>query len=106
MMLGTSAGEGELAQALGRVLHSENAHFQYVWDRASRAQRVVLEALARDPGQPPFATAYRRAHNLPAASTVQRSLDTMVQEELVERAGAGYRIAEPFLAEWIARGDL
>jgi DNA-binding IclR family transcriptional regulator len=65
MMLGASAGEGELAQALGR-----------------------------------------RAHNLPAASTVQRSLDTMVQEELVERAEAGYRIAEPFLAEWIARGDL
>ena len=103
---GGSAGDAELAQALARVLHSENAHFQYVWDRASRGQRVVLEALARDPRRPPFATAYRRAHNLPANSTVQRSLETLVQEELVERDGAGYRIAEPFLAEWILRGDL
>lgn len=102
---GAAAGEAELAQALARVLHSENAHFQYVWDSASRAQRVVMEALARDPRQPPFATAYRRAHNLPANSTVQRSLETLVQEELVERDGAGYRIAEPFLAEWIVRGD-
>ena len=103
---GAVAGDPELAQALARVLHSENAHFQYVWGSASRAQRVVLEALARDPGRPPFATAYRRAHNLPANSTVQRSLETLVQEELVERDGSGYRIAEPFLAEWIRRGDL
>jgi uncharacterized protein len=103
---GAAAGEEELAQALARVLRSENAHFQFVWDSASRAQRVVLEALARDPGRPPFATAYRRTHNLPASSTVQRSLDALVQEELVERAGGGYRIAEPFLAEWILRDDL
>ncbi len=103
---GAAAGDAELAQALARVLHSENAHFQSVWGRASRAQRVVMEALARDPGRPPFATAYRRTHNLPANSTVQRALDTLVQEELVERDGVGYRIAEPFLAEWILRGDL
>jgi uncharacterized protein len=103
---GATAGDAGLAQAMGRVLHSENAHFQYIWDSASRAQRVVLEALAHDPGQPPFASAYRRAHNLPANSTVQRALDALVQEELVERDGAGYRIAEPFLAEWIRREDL
>ncbi len=103
---GSSAGEAELERALARVLQSENAHFQHIWETASRVQRVVLEALARDPGRPPFAATYRREHNLPGASTVQRSLDSLAAEELIERAAAGYRIAEPFLAEWIVRGGL
>jgi hypothetical protein len=43
-------------------------------------------------------------HGLPGGSSVQRALDALVDEELVvrERAGA-YRIAEPFLPEWILR---
>jgi hypothetical protein len=48
---------------------------------------------------------YRRAHNLPATSTVQRALEALVDDELVTRFAEGYRIAEPFLAEWIVTGD-
>lgn len=98
---GGSAGTPQLEEALTRVLRSENAHFDNVWDRAPRAQRLVLEALARDPGRPPFATAYRREHHLPAASSVQRAIADLVDDELAEPAEEGYRIAEPFLAEWI-----
>jgi uncharacterized protein len=99
------AGEAQLAEALSRVLHSENAHFLRIWEDAARAQRQVLEALARDPGQPPMSAAYRRTHSLPGTSTVQRALETLVHDELVERSGSGYRIAEPFLAEWILRAE-
>lgn len=95
-----------LQRALGRVLHSENAHFLRIWEGASRAQRVTLEALARDPGRPPFAAAYRRSHNLPPSSTIQRALEALVHDELVQRDGTGYRIAEPFLTEWILRQDV
>ena len=99
------AGEAQLAEALSRVLHSENAHFLRIWEDAARAQRQVLEALARDPGQPPMSAAYRRTHSLPGTSTVQRALETLVHDELVERSGSGYRIAEPFLPEWILRAE-
>ncbi len=58
------------------------------------------------PARPPFSAAYRHRHNLPGSSTVQRSLETLARDELIERDGEGYRIAEPFLAEWIARGDV
>ncbi len=98
---GATAEPAQLAEALARVLRSENAHFDRIWDRAPRAQRLVLEALARDPGHPPYAAAYRRVHGLPATSTVQKALDTLVADELAEPMKNGYRIAEPFLAEWI-----
>jgi hypothetical protein len=103
---GSIAGAVRLEAALGRVLRSENAHFDHIWERASRAQRLVLEALARAPGQPPMGASYRRAHDLPGPSTIQRALEALTADELIERHAAGYRIAEPFLAEWIVRNHV
>jgi hypothetical protein len=96
------AGEEELAGALDAVLRSENAHFQTRWEQASAAQKLVLQALADEPGRP-LTSAYRARHQLPSASTVQTALDVLTQRELVAREGRGsYRIAEPFLTDWIA----
>ena len=103
---GRRADRARLEEALARVLRSENAHFSRIWERASKAQRIVLEALARDPGVPPLAAAYRSRHNLPGTSTVQRALEALTEDELVQRSDDGYRIAEPFLAEWIQRNDV
>jgi hypothetical protein len=101
-----TAGLDQVQDGLRQVLRSENAHFSRVWDRASRGQRLALEALARDPGRQTFSAAYRREHNLPAASTLQKAIDALLEDELVERAGQGFRVAEPFLAEWIVASDL
>jgi hypothetical protein len=101
-----TAGIEQVDQGLRQVLRSENAHFSRVWDRASRAQRQALEALATDPGQQTFSSAYRREHNLPATPTLQKAIDALLDDELVERASPGFRIAEPFLAEWIVTGEL
>ena len=100
---GAATADG-LEAAMARVLRSENAYFTHVWEGASRAQRVVLQALAADPPDAATSDEYRRRHGLPAPSSVQRALDALVTDELVARDGPGtYRIAEPFLAEWIRR---
>jgi hypothetical protein len=103
---GGSAGPDEVQQGLRQVLRSENAHFTRIWERASRAQRLTLEALARDPDQQTYSAAYRRAHNLPSVPTLQKAIDTLEDDELVERSGQGFRLAEPFLAEWVVSSDL
>jgi len=93
---------GGVEAALARVLRSENAHFTLVWDRASRVQRVVLGALAREPAESITASSYRARHGLPTSSSVQTALEALVEDELVAKIRRGeYRIAEPFLAEWI-----
>ena len=99
-----AAGQNELEAAIDRVLQSENAHFTLIWDRASRVQRATLQALAAEPLVAATSREFRRRHGLPGGSSVQRALDALVAEELVIREGAGsYRIAEPFLPEWILR---
>jgi hypothetical protein len=98
------AGPAAGARAPARVLRSENAHFSLVWERASQVQRLVLQALAAEPASALLGAEYRRRHDLPGASSVQRAAEALVAEELVRRLGSGeYRIMEPFLAEWLRR---
>jgi uncharacterized protein len=95
---------GSLDRALDAVLRSENAHFGLLWERASAAQRLVLEALAADQPGRPLSTDYQRRHALPSVATVQTALRALARDGVVARIGRGeYAIAEPFLAEWIAR---
>jgi uncharacterized protein len=99
----TIGDSAALEAALSNVLRSENAHFARIWEKASRVQRLMLQALAEEPGRP-LAGAYRHRHGLPAPSSVQKALQVLEADELVVRDHAvGHRIMEPFLAEWIRR---
>ena len=102
---GGEASAGEYDVALVKLLRSEHAHFGLIWEKAARAQRLVLQALAAEPGRP-LGGEYRRRHGLPGASSVQRALEALVKDEVVARDGSGeYRTAEPFLAEWLQRSE-
>ncbi len=102
---GAIASIDAFEDGLDRVLRSENAHFSRIWEKASRGQRTTLLALSKDPLRP-IDDAYRRTHKLPAPSTVQKALETLVEDELVAKERPGdYRIAEPFLDEWIRRNE-
>jgi uncharacterized protein len=101
----STAGDEQYDTALEKLLRAEHAHFGLVWEKAARAQRLVLHALSREPGRP-LASEYRRRHGLPGPSSVQRALQALVKDELVAREESGeYRIAEPFLAEWLRREE-
>jgi hypothetical protein len=99
---GRRAGIAEYERALADVLRAEHAHFELIWDQASTAQRLTLQALAERPGRP-LSGDYRRRHKLPGASTVQRALQALTRNELVTRSDGEHRIAEPFLADWLRR---
>ena len=96
-----AATVADVDAAIAALLRAEDAHFTLVWEQAARAQRQLLAALAREQPARPLTGDYRREHDLPSAATVQKALAALEQRELIARTDAGYRIAEPFLAEWI-----
>ena len=101
---GLAAHADDVETALKGVLRAENSHFETLWEDAPRVQRRVMAALALEPTASPYSEVYRRAHDLPAPSTVQTAIGALVKKELVGRTDDGIlRIAEPFLAEWIQR---
>ena len=65
-----------------------------------------LQALAAEQPGRPLSGDYQRRHSLPVTATVQTALGALVAAEVISRLGRGeYVIAEPFLAEWIARNE-
>ncbi|HEU0249449.1 MAG TPA: ATP-binding protein [Solirubrobacteraceae bacterium] len=101
---GTEARTQQVQEAIVRVLNSEHAHFSLVWESASTHQRLLLRALAVEPGRPLTAD-YRRRHSLPGASSVQRALGALDRAELVGRRGSEAWINEPFLAQWLVLNE-
>jgi len=98
---GFTASVSDLDDALRAVLRSENARFTLIWENSTRPQKLLLEALAREPGRP-FSNPYRIRHDLPPSSGVQRALRPLLDGELVRKEQDGlYDLAEPFLREWI-----
>jgi uncharacterized protein len=102
--VGKPADPSTVDTALEATLRSEHSHFILVWDAASGAQKRVLQALAQEQPGRPLSSDYQRRHSLPTTPTVQTALNALERGELVKRLGRGeYRIAEPFLTEWIQR---
>jgi uncharacterized protein len=97
---GTAATPARLDAALAAVLRAEYSHFSLLWEEAAKAQRVILQALARQPGHP-LEKAYRDRHGLPSAATVQKALGALERREVVAGERGAYRIVEPFLADWL-----
>jgi uncharacterized protein len=96
--------ESTLERALDATLRSEHSHFSLLWDGISGAQKRVLQALAEEQPGRPLSSDYQRRHSLPATPTVQTAVSALERAELVRKVARGqYRIAEPFLTEWVQR---
>lgn len=101
---GATATDEHVVEAIAKVLNSEHAHFSLVWQDAPAQQRLLLRALAEEPGHP-ISAEYRRRHALPGASSVQRALEALEKAELVGRDKGEAWISEPFLAQWVLLDD-
>jgi uncharacterized protein len=98
---GFTASSSDLEAALEVVVRAENAHFTLLWEKISRAQRLVLQALAAEPGRVQ-SSRYRERFGLPGASTVQRAIESLAADELVAKGPDGtHEIVEPFLKQWV-----
>jgi hypothetical protein len=97
---GGTADDERLESALSRLLVSEHTHFSDLWDRATGNQRILLSALADEPGRPQTRD-YQTRHSLRGSSTTQKTVNALVQQEQVTKHDGFVSISEPFLADWI-----
>ena len=86
------------------MLRAEHAHFSSVWDHASAQQRLLLQALAAEPGRA-LTTDYRRRHDLPPATTVQSAVTALERQELVPTSAATSGSANPSSRSGSARAS-
>jgi hypothetical protein len=101
---GARATPERLEVALAAVLQTEHSHFSLLWENASAVQKLVLQALAREPGRP-YRNDYRSRHQLPATASVQKALGALEKREVIAGERGDYRIFEPFLTQWLRRQE-
>lgn len=97
-----TASTERLEAALVAVLRAEHARFSLLWEELATVQRLLLQALAKESGHP-YTKAYRDRHGLPSAASVQTALGALERREVINGERGEYRIAEPFLPEWLNR---
>ena len=97
---GETADDERLERALSKLLISEHTHFSDLWDRATGNQQDPLSALAEEPGRPQTRD-YPTRHGLRGSSTTQKTVNALIQQELVTKHDGFVVISEPFLADWI-----
>jgi hypothetical protein len=101
---GHYAHVADVDSALDHVLQSEHNHFTRIWEGATENERLVLLALAEEPGRL-YSTDYRTRHRLPSSTYVQRAVGSLARDDLIARRSDGYAMIEPFLAAWLRRAQ-
>ena len=93
-----------VVRALEKVLDAEDARYTDRWEKLSAHQRLTLVAVANDGDASIYSEAYRRQHHLGAASTVQKAVSRLIDEEMMEASPkGGYRVSDPFFRTWLLR---
>ncbi|MBI4318734.1 MAG: ATP-binding protein [Chloroflexi bacterium] len=101
---GTEATPDVVERALHKVIEAEDARCTDLWDRLSGRQRIILAALVAEGKAEVYSEKFRRRHGLGAASSVQRALTRLIEQDIVESSPLGaYRVPDAFFRAWIAR---
>lgn len=94
-----------VALGVEEVLSREAHAFHEIWEALPLRARQLLVALAREesPQVEIYSTKFLRRHNLGSASSVQRALERLLSEELLERVDGKYEFTDVFFKRWLRR---
>lgn len=100
-------GKADLIQALAVVASWHDAYYRRLWERLTLYQRRCLLALAElGAGASLFAADTVARFELKSPSHVQRSLEALQREGLVERRNGEYGLSDPLFPHWARAAGL
>ncbi len=101
---GRAASVALVDRAAEAVVDAEAARFVELWESLTPPQRLVLLAVAREPGVGLYRAETRRRYGLSAPATIQRAVARLRDRELIEAVGTGtYRVPDVFFRRWLLR---
>jgi uncharacterized protein len=92
-----------LAQAIESILEVNEEFYSSLWTDLSLHQKNLMLALCRGGGQKIFSQDYVVRYGLGSFSTVQKSLNRLLERQLVERQNDQYIIRDMFFQRWLTR---
>jgi hypothetical protein len=81
--------------SLLRVLALKGDYYMELFDHQSKSKKQLLLALCSS-GKNIFSEAYIRANNLPSSATLQRAVEGLTNDGIIDKIGGEYFISDPF----------
>ncbi|MFO7914230.1 MAG: ATP-binding protein [Candidatus Krumholzibacteriales bacterium] len=94
--------EKDFMDSLEILLERESSAFMATWDPLTVQQKQVLIALAKAGKQEQIlASDFRAEYNLGAASSVQRTVESLLDKDLIDKTNGAYSIIDVIFKKWI-----
>src|SRR5205085_11535914 len=85
------------------VVRGQAEYFERLWEQLTSKQRAVLQALSQRGPTDLLSQAYREEYRLGAASSVQKALQSLDSQDILDRYHGRYFFLDPLFALWIRR---
>jgi len=84
-----------------RLVASQTQYYERLWEQLTSRQRAVLQALADRGAEALYSESVRREYVLGPASTVQKALQSLDAQDIIDRYQDRYFFLDPLFAVWI-----
>jgi len=94
----------DITIALDLLIKRETATYQAVLDGLNLKQKQVIIALSKKSSKDKvLSKQFLKKHSLPSASTVQYSLNHLVENDLIDKENGIYTITDLFFKKWLSQ---
>lgn len=85
------------------IVTGQSTYYELLWEQLSARQRAALQAIAHQGPASIFSQAVREHFRLGPASTVQKALQSLDSNDILDRYKGNYFFLDPLFACWIRR---
>ncbi len=88
---------------IDELVRGQAEYFERLWEQLTSRQRAVLQALSQQGPADLHSQAGREQYRLGPASTVQKALQALDSQDIIDRYRGDYFFVDPLFANWIRR---
>jgi hypothetical protein len=96
-------GPADVDSVACELLSGQAEYFERLWEQLTSKQRAVLQALSQRGPADLLSQAHREQYRLGAASTVQKALQSLDSQDILDRYHGEYFFLDPLFGHWIRR---
>jgi len=102
----TQLGAAEVDSIIDRLVSSQSAYYELLWEQLAARQRASLQALAARGSADVYAQTVREEFRLGPASSVQTALRSLDAKDILDRYQGKYFFLDPLFPRWIKKRAL
>jgi hypothetical protein len=93
----------DVESVIDELVRGQREYFERLWEQLTSRQRAVLQALSQRGPSDLLSQAGREHYRLGAASTVQKALQSLDSQDILDRYHGEYFFVDPLFANWVRR---